>query len=184
VANYKRPKGDERDEKGERMDLPLVGCAPTVQSDEEPDEENAVVMEPKKKKRKKEKAKKRMKEKNIVKEEVEEREPRERSPSIERKNRKIERNEKELGGRSKKLGNTSEIDRKSYGNERDYRNKMNTVHTYEKHEYREKVRDTDRRGDPKYKGNNEERIKHRRDKDERCSDKDTERKRYHDRSRR
>jgi hypothetical protein len=182
VANYKRPKGDERDEKGERKDLPLVGCAPTTPpgSDEDPDEEeNDVVMEPKKKKKKKEKSKKRTKEKK--KSEKGEVEERARSPSAERW--KIGRDDKELGGRTKTLGNTSEMDRdrKRYRDERSYRDRMN-VDSYRRHDYKEKDRETDMREDVKYKGNIEERMKYRRD-NERGRDKDTERRRYEDRNR-
>ena len=177
MANYKRPKGDERDENGERKDLPLVGCAPTIQSDEDPDEESDVVMEPKKKKKKKEKSKKQTKEKKKTeKSDVEER-VREKSPTLERKIQKVGRDEKELGGKSTKLGNTSETDRKSFGNERGYRDKVNKEDVYKKHEYKEKYGDIDRRGD-KYK------VKHGRDKDERHNDEGTDRKRYQDRNRR
>ena len=103
-----------------------------------------------------------------------------KSPILERKIQKIGRNEKELGGKSTKLGSTSETGRKSYGNERGHRDKVNKEDIYKKHEYKEKYRDIDWRGDVKYKGNIEERVKHGRDKDERHSDK--ERKRYQDRN--
>ena len=183
MANYKRPKGDERDEKGERKDLPLVGCAPTTPpgSDEDPDEEENVVMEPKKKKKKKEKSKKRTKEKKSEKDEVEER-VRARSPGLESKNWKIGGDDKDLGGRTKKLGNTSEMerDRKRYGNERGYSDRMN-LDDHRKHEYKERDRDTDRREDVKYKGNIKERMKHRGDNERGM---DTERKRYESRNRR
>lgn len=183
MANYKRPKGDERDEKGERKDLPLVGCAPTTPpgSDEDPDEEeNDVVMEPKKKKKKKEKSKKRTKEKK--KSEKGEVEERARSPSAERW--KIGRDDKELGGRTKTLGNTSEMDRdrKRYRDERSYRDRMN-VDSYRRHDYKEKDRETDMREDVKYKGNIEERMKYRRDNERGRDRQDTERRRYEDRNR-
>ena len=177
VANYKRPKGDERDETGERKELPLIGCAPTTPSGTDSDEQENVVVEPKKKKKKKEKSKKRSKENKKSEKVKEEEETRANSPCSEGKSRKVHRQDKQLDDRTRKVRHSPDLDRdrKRYRDDRAREDKMN-VDNYRRY----KERETDRK-DVKYRENINEKLMHRTEKGK---DKDIERKRHEDRNRR
>lgn len=183
MANYKRPKGDERDEQGERKELPLVGCAPTTPSgsDEESGEEN-IVLETKKKKKKKEKSKKRAKEnKKSKKDQVEERKRRISPASLESKELKIAKVEKEFDDRMNKKTSEMDRDRKRYNDDQGEGNKLDK---YRRPEHKDRDRGPVR-DDDKYRGNidgrNREYIKH--NERDRGKVRDADKKRYENKNR-
>ena len=139
-------------------------------------------MEPKKKKKKKEKSKKRTKEKNKGEKDEVEVQTRARSPTLESKNWKTDRDNRE----TKKLEHSSEVhrDRKRYRDEPVYKDRTK-VDSYRKREYKEKDKKMGKGEDGQYKDQIEERIKRHKDNEERGKGrKDTERKRCEDKSRR
>ncbi|XP_028405550.1 RNA-binding motif protein, X-linked 2-like [Dendronephthya gigantea] len=164
VANYKRPKGDERDEKGERKELPLVGCAPTTPpgSDEDQEEGNDMTLDPRKKKKKKEKTQKR---------------PKENKKNIEMAGK--ERKQGLSSGQESILSKIAKLDQNFEGNSRkrcsDERGDQDRSHLekHRKSDYKDSDRETNRRRERRERDNERQRGDNERGKDR-------DRKRYED----
>lgn len=174
MANYKRPKGDERDEKGERKELPLVGCAPTTPpgSDEDQKEGSDIILDPEKKKKKKEKTKKRPKEKKKNKEIGVKELDQGLSSGQESILSKIAKLDQDFEGRKDMIGCNLGINRKRYSDVRGDQNRSNL-----EKRWRSDCKDGDGETNSRRERNIEDKRRDRKDNER---GKERDRKRYED----